>query len=343
MKTMKKRDISYEIIRVIAMFFIVFDHNLSTYLPKDITTFLEPFFVVGVTLFFMLSGKFAFKLNLEDKSLYKKYYWKKVIGLIVPMLVYMAIKNWHVMVYNQHLTVTPLSYIKHFGIALVNGFSYMEYWFLYTLIALLVAVPFTARMMQNLRAEDKKAFLAVSTILATLSMIIPSFLNVKFAIDYYFIGNIFFFFAGYIVEDIFSTKTAKRNLYITGFLSLVMTLLMVKLGLTNGYKSYSPFYMYFTLAMFTVIHELGKKIPAKFEKLVLLLGKHSLGVYMIHMIVLYAVNDAKIFPGNIIGFLASTILIIAISTIISIVLDNTIIKWLQKLTIKIFKLENVVK
>ena len=84
----KKRDVSYELIRVLAMLFIVFDHALNSYLAPDVTKFIEPFVAVGVTLFFMLSGKFAFRLNLEDKSLYKKYYWKKIIGLIIPMLVY---------------------------------------------------------------------------------------------------------------------------------------------------------------------------------------------------------------------------------------------------------------
>ncbi len=343
-KTKKKRDVSYELIRVIAMLFIIFDHNLNPFFnDAEITKYLEPFFVVGVTLFFMLSGKFAFRLNLEDKSLYKKFYWKKVIGLIIPMLVYMAIKNWHVMWYNQGLTVTPRSYLEHFGIAFLNGFSYMEYWFLYLLIALFVAVPFTAHMMQSFKEKDKKAFLIVGGIMSTLSTFIPILFKVPFAIEYNFIGYALFFYLGYIIEDIFKANSAKKRLYITGLLGFVATLIMIKIGKVDGYKSTSPFYLLFTIASFVGLHELGKKISEKFERIIFLFGKHSLGVYMIHMMFLYAINDLKFFPEGIIGYIGSTITIIVISLCASFILDNTIIKWLQKATIKIFRLENVIK
>ena len=340
---MKKRDISYELIRVLAMFFIVFDHNLNSFFDKDVSTILEPFFAVGVTLFFMLSGKFALKLNLEDKSLYKKYYWKKVIGLIIPMLVFMAIKNWHVMAYNQHLAVTPISYLRHFGIALVNGFNYMEYWFLYTLIALLIAVPFTARMMQNLKPKDKKAFFVVSFVMSTLSVVIPTVLKVDFAVNYYFIGHTLFFFLGYIIEDIFEKDSAKKKLLIAGLLSFIATIMMVKIGKTSGYKSFSPFYILFTSMMFIWIHELGKKLPEKLEKPILFMGKHSLSVYMLHMMFLYAIRDLKIFPINPFGYIGCTIAGIIVSLIAGWIIDSIIVKLLQKLTIKIFRLENVLK
>ncbi len=340
---MKKRDISYELIRIFAMCLIVFDHNINPFFGKENGKFVEPFLAVAVTLFFMLAGKFAFKLNLEDKSLYKKFYWKKVLGLIIPMLVYMAIKNWHVMAYNQHLAVTPMSYIRHFGIALVNGFSYMEYWFLYVLIALFIAVPFTARMMQNMKLRDKKAFLIVSTIVATLSVAIPSVLKVDFAVDYYFLGYTLFFYIGYIAEDIFEKETAKKKLYVAGLLCFIATLVMVGLERKSGYKSYSPLYLYFTTAIFIGLHELGKKLPEKSEKFILFVGKHSLGVYMIHMIFLYTINDLNFFPENALGYILSTLSVIIISVIASAIIDNTIVKLLQKATVKIFKLEDVIK
>ena len=340
---LKTRDLSYEFIRVLAMIFIVFDHNLNSYIQGDLSKYIEPFFVVGVTLFFMLSGKFAFKLNLEDKSLYKKFYWKKFIGLIIPILVFMAIKNLHVMVYNWHLSVTPISYLRHFGIALVNGFNYMEYWFLYILIALLAAVPFTARMMQSMKDRDKKAFLIVSTIFGIFQVFIPTVFKVDFAVNYYFLGYVLFFFIGFIAEDVFSSQKDKKRLYFIGLLGFIITLIMVHFGFKSGYKSFSPFYLYFTLALFIGLHELGKKIPKKFEKLIGFIGKHSLSVYMIHIIFLYIINDLNFFPKNILSYILSTFSTVIISAIIGAIIDKTIIKWIQNLFIKIFKLENVLK
>lgn len=340
----KKRDISYEFIRALAMFFIIFDHNLTPYFADaEITKYLEPFFVVGVTLFFMLSGKFAFRMNLEDKSRYKKFYWKKVVGLIIPMLVYMAIKEFHVMAYNQHLAITPSSYLRHLGTSIINGYSYMEYWFLYILIALFVAVPFMSHMMQSFKKEDEKAFFIASLVMSTLSTIIPTLFNLNFAVEYYFIGYVFFFYLGFIAEDIFEKASAKKKLYIVGVLSFVATLLMIKAGKTFGYKDVSPFYLLFTLASFIGLHELGKKLPQKSEKFIAFLGKHSLGVYMIHMIFLYMINDFNFFSKNPLGYLLSTISIIVVSVVASLIIDSTIIKLLQKFTIKVLRLEKVIK
>jgi len=326
----KKRDVSYELIRVLAMFFIVFDHALNSYLAPDVTKFIEPFVAVGVTLFFMLSGKFAFRLNLEDKSLYKKYYWKKIVGLIIPMLVYMAIKNWHIMVYNQHLEVTLGSYVRHFGTAFVNGFSYMEYWFLYLLIPLLIAVPFTARMMQNMKLRDKKAFLIVSLVLSTITMIVPNVLKMDFAMDYYFIGYIFYFYFGYIIEDIFEKESAKKKVYIAGLIGFIATIALVVLERKTGYKSFSPFYVFFTSAMFLGVREIGKKIPKKLEKLVTFIGKHSLGVYMIHIMFFYIIRDLHFFPENAFGYIGCALATATASIVASFILDSTVIKLLQK-------------
>lgn len=349
----KKRDLSYEFIRIFAMLLIILTHEINTYLGKGSTlaTCMEIFTAVGVTLFFMLSGRFAFKLNLEDKSLYKKFYFKKIVGLIIPMVIYMLIKNWHVMVYNQHLSVSFTSYFKHLGVAMINGFSYMEYWFLYILIALFIAVPFTARMMQNLTRRDKKAFIIVALIFTTLSTFIPEIFHVEFAVKYYFIGYVLFFFVGAFIEEFFTRKSARIKLYLLGILSFVMTCVLCLNGIKNGYKSFSPLYFIYTTAMFIGLHELGRKITtwggssenSITNKIIATLGKHSLGVYMFHMIVLYFINDLNFLPSGIFEFFAAGIIVCIISSIVCLILDETIIKWCQKIFIKIFCLKNVIK
>lgn len=339
----KSRDLSYEFIRVFSMFLIILDHELSTYTSPEASKIIEPIVAVGVTLFFLLSGRFAFKLNLEDKSLYKKFYWKKILGLIIPMLVYMLIKNYHVMVYNKGLEVHPMFFLTHFGVALVNGFSYMEYWFLYTLIALLVAVPFTARMVQNMQKKDKKAFLIVGLIFGTLSTYIPLVAKVDFSVAYYFIGHCLIFYAGAFIEEFFETKKSRAVLYCAAIPCVIINTALAYFGYKSGYESTSPLFFVFTTAAFIALHELGKKLikdPKKpFGKVIEFLGKHSLGVYMIHMIFVYHLNDMHIIPTNFLGLFISSIIITIVSVAAAFILDSTIIKFLQKLTTKIFKLE----
>ena len=345
-----KRDLSYEVIRVLAMVLIVLTHEIGPYLGDNptLSSFTEVITVVGVTLFFLLSGKFAFKLNLEDKSLYKKFYWKKFIGLIVPMLIFMLIKEAHVLVYNKGLELHPKFFAHQFLLALFNGFNYMEYWFLYILIANFLAVPFTARMVQNFKDRDKKAFLTVGLILGTITTFLPHILGVNFEISYYFIGYTLLFYSGYFIEDLFKTEKSKKKLYLVGLFSLIITLVLVQLKITNGYKSTSPFYFFYSVALFIGVRELSKKFFEKkprelLEKVVLFIGKHSLAVYMLHMIVLYFINDLITFPKNFFGWILSSCLVIIASLAVSWILDVTIVKWVQKLFIRVFKLEKVLK
>lgn len=180
----KKRDASYEEVRVLAMCLIIFDHQINAYLGdnKLLSSCLEALLCVGVTLFFMLSGRFAFNIDLKDKHLYRNYYLKKFINLIIPVLIYMMIKEVHVIVYNKGQALTLSRYVRGLIVSLVDGFDYMEYWFLYTLIANLLVVPFTARMVQNMKRDDKRAFLIVSMVFATLSTLIPIVCKVEFRV-----------------------------------------------------------------------------------------------------------------------------------------------------------------
>lgn len=341
-----QRDLSYEFIRVVSMILIILAHEIPNYLGQfsRLGVYTELVTNVGVTLFFMLSGKFALKLNLEDKHLYKKYYWKKVIGLIIPMLVYMAIKNWHIMVYHKHLTVTPGFYVHHFLLSLFNGFSYMEYWFLFVLIALLASTPFTARMIQNFKRRDQIAFTIVGLIFGAITTFLPHLLDVEFAIKYEFIGYALFFYIGFFIEDFFKEKSACKKLYLIGLLSLIINCILTHFNIRNGYKNTSPFYFTFTVATFIALRNFAQYLMTKhasplLDRLTIFLGQHSLGVYMIHMMFLFTFNDLNLLPRNLFGWLLSTLIILVISVIASFILDRTIIKLLQKLCIKIFRLE----
>lgn len=58
-----QRDLSYEFIRVVSMILIILAHEIPNYLGQfsRLGVYTELVTNVGVTLFFMLSGKFALK------------------------------------------------------------------------------------------------------------------------------------------------------------------------------------------------------------------------------------------------------------------------------------------
>lgn len=71
---MKKRDLKYEVIRVFSMIFILAIHEINTFVDKNSMLYyvLATIFMTGVPCFFMLSGKFAFNIDYEDKDYLKK-------------------------------------------------------------------------------------------------------------------------------------------------------------------------------------------------------------------------------------------------------------------------------
>jgi peptidoglycan/LPS O-acetylase OafA/YrhL len=197
-------------------------------------------------------------------------------------------------------------------------------------------------MIQNMKKRDRKAFFVVGMIMTTLITFIP-LLGVEFRVKYFFVGHILLFCLGSMIEEIFESEKSRKILYIIGPVAeLINVFLITVLHYSNGYKETSPLYIIFAISLFLIIKNVVK-IPAKSEKLILFLGKHSLAVYMTHCMVIYTLRDLTNLPHGVGSFMLASIMVLAISELIGFVIDSTIIKWLQNLTIKIFKLEKVLK
>lgn len=99
---MKKRDLKYETIRIVSMFFILILHEINVFADKNSLLYyiFATILLTGVPCFLMLSGKFAFDIDYNDEEYISKFYKRKFISLIIPVIVYMAIKEFHIMGYN---------------------------------------------------------------------------------------------------------------------------------------------------------------------------------------------------------------------------------------------------
>lgn len=79
-----KRDINIQIIRVLAMFFIIICHIVQETNNKYLIMSAQ-FFNIGVYIFLIVSGYLYSKKNIEFKSFYKKRFFK----IIIPMYIFM--------------------------------------------------------------------------------------------------------------------------------------------------------------------------------------------------------------------------------------------------------------
>lgn len=233
------------------------------------------------------------------------------------------------MSYNLNQVITPYSYIRSLFVSIVNGYYYMEYWFIYELIAYLILVPFVGKFITKATKKEATIFLGIILIYNIISTFL-GYNNLEFILPYAFGGRSIFFFLGYFIDKYYNTKKEKKNIYIFGILSFIITLFLLKSGKYVNIWSYS---LTFTLisVMFYIFIRDHIKIN-KIKKVILMMGKYSLPVYMLHMIFIYTYND--LIPKGIFNnFLYHLIIIILtfISCLIcGILLEKTIIKWLKK-------------
>lgn len=292
------------------------------------------------TLFFMLSGKFAFNIDVEEENFYSKYYKNKFVKLIIPVIAYMLIKQAHLIVYNFNQELTLYAYCRKFVISLLNGFTYMEYWFLYVLIANMLIAPFIVRMLKNMQKKDFKVFFWLSVIMSCLTTYVQ-ILNIEFGLKYLFVGYTFYFYLGYFVDELFQSKKEKNMIYILGVISLIISFLQIYFNKIYSMTGTAPTFIFITLSVWMFIRDkMYVKNENKYIKnLKLFITKHSLGIYMTHYMFLYLGMDIfyNIIENKILCFLIIVCFDLLLSLIFSFIMDNTIIRFIKYLVNKIFE------
>lgn len=332
-----KRNLKYETIRVFAMICILAIHEINTFVEANsmLNYVLSTILLTGVPCFFMLSGKFAFNIDYEDKNYLLKYYKKKFLNLIIPILIYMIIKEFHVMAYNLNKEITIYTYFRSLFVSIVNGFSYMEYWFIYTLLSNILIAPFIGKFITKATKKEAAIFLAVPIIINIISTFLGYF-ELEFRLPYAFAGYSLFFYLGYFIDRFSSTKREKLFIYISGAISFAITLILLKYDKAVNIWNISPTFTMISIMIYIVIRDCVKL--GKIENIILFMGKYSLAVYMLHMIFIYTFND--IIPKEGINSFVYGFIIIILSYVSSLisgfVLENTIIKWLKNFGNKVF-------
>ena len=341
----KKREIKYEVIRVIAMIFVITIHQLDKFKPQFTNPIqhqlLSIIFLTCNGLFFMLSGKFALNFNYEEKGCYKKYYLGKFIKIIIPALFYMAIKELYLMHFTFKQKITISSFLRAYILSVVEGYIVTEYWFVYYLIANLLVAPFVARIFRKLTNKEIYLFVIIALLSNALS-VYTQWTGHVFAVPFYLSGMNLYFFLGYFIDKISSTKKQKRVLVTLGIVSYIITFICLQKGQTINVFDIVPT-MTFVVCMIYILIRDGVKIK-RMEKPILILGKYSFSIYLVHVIMMDVMT--WIFPYNegmpiSIYVILKVIMILISSLVVAVLIDNTIIKFIKNIVIKLIKIIDV--
>lgn len=284
----EQRLYSYDVVRVVAMVFVVAVHSLAVVDTTSTAGFLflavgQAVFFTANALFFMMSGKFNVRECNTDQDL-KRYYYKKIRNILLPILILFFIRTLYDLYphYESALFVGK-EYIKN----TLGAYNSIEYWFVFTLVGFLLVAPFLAKSFLSMSKFAQKVFLGIGLAYNFCVLIATNF-GIPFSWGYLFSGFAFVFFLGVYIDKLFTTKKQIMLLLLIAVASLAITVLFAWNGKIKGIHDISPFYTLIAIAIYLGILYLFRN--AKPSRIVSFMAKHSFSVYLIHMMVLMPIS-----------------------------------------------------
>ncbi len=294
-KRAKPRLMEYDVIRVVAMLFVLLLHGMTGVDHGDKYAYFYFVFVQSLcftcnALFFMLSGRFALKaFEREPEQSFRKYYVHKANTFLLPVLVFFLLRT----LYDTRAeSLTALELLTRYVKNVTGGYYAGDGWFLYTLTASLAAVPFVARSFCRFSKRQHMLFVAVGMLWNGISDICAAAGGV-FSWKYLFGGWPFYFFLGYSIEKLITEKKQIRLLWVSGAICFVATIVLSYKGTKLALHDASPIFTVLAASVYYACRELGKAIDRRhikwMQNTIAFLAKHSFSVYMSHGVLMQIV------------------------------------------------------
>ena len=306
-----KHIFSYDIIRIFAILAVIMTHCSAMvvlkFLPSAIenSSFIDAqslSFAIGnifdsisrmaVPCFLMLSG--ALMLN-EDKEIPAVKITKKIAKLFVLLLFWSAL---YAMCYHPKAFIHYLFY------------GHYHLWYLYLIIGLYLITPILRLFVKRENIKYIYYFLILSIVFQFLPQILDfAFHNTKYISKYtnifhleYVSGYTAYYLAGWLLTQDYKRILKYKNLILLILLfSVTAMFILTQIYTTRQFKAYKLFYentlilnfMYGTSCFFFIkylVEKIENKVPDYIKYFCMILGKLSLGVYLIHVSILYGIK-----------------------------------------------------
>ena len=282
-----KRETKFEVLRTVAMFFIVVYHCLThgvgdgygfnTDSPIALSNvlfsdFMLVFSSIAVNLYVMISGYFLADLNFKASRIVRTWAYACFYSFIITAL-FMA------------LTVVPFNAIS-VGKSLFP-LSSNAYWFVTQYIGLLILSPFLAVLARQLTYRQYLVLLAGGAIICL--SIIPDFpLGKRFYVAH---GNsvwsfaYLFMTAGFIKHHLKKVPMGRLSMIVVSLIVLILVCEVIG-GYKNGsislyWLNYNGLVLMLSVAVFVLVRQL--QIPERgFWNILVKAAPYTFGVYLIH-------------------------------------------------------------
>ena len=332
-KAGKKKILYVEIIRIAAILFVIFNHTKQQgfvmftlcekgSFPYWFNMFFSVITGIGVPLFFMISGMLL--LGREETI---GYVWKKRILRIAVILFVFSLIN-----YVLKNSYQPDFSVKDFFKQIYSGEVIVPYWFLYSYISFLIALPLIRRMARNMTDKEFCYLIGLQIAFNGLIFILQyrlsgGTLELNSKLSPYTLVNdvVFYPLIGYYLGNKLKNVTGKMCIYsgLLALASVAVTMYMTdyRISLTGELDESSVGFFYGSMRslqvifVFLIIRKLfeNRKMPAKLEKVIVNMGGCVFGIYLIEDIFrdgFYFIYEAM--RTGITGFIAIRIYVVFI-------------------------------
>lgn len=299
---MKNKKLYIEILRILAIFCVIFNHTGGFYLydgqivPSPqfvIYTIISIFSKVAVPLFMMVSGGL---LLSKDESIFMT--WKnrvvKMIIITVVINVFYYIHNG--IMYNMEIQFGD--FIKKLYSGTVNG----HLWYLYMFIGYLISLPLLRKMVKNM---DIKTFVYLYFVALFFTSILPTIeylcfdrvyiLNNNMRVTWIVPNMVLYPCLGYFVENKLCNVSMKKvlpSIWLANIIGIVLSCymtykLMAENPKANAQEWLSIFVSVNAFCIYITVKTIFDKIRVNrmISNVICSLGECTFGIYLLHIAV----------------------------------------------------------
>ncbi len=325
-KANKEKDLRFELIRCIAMLFVLAVHNKPNLFVED--SFLgeleESTFRACNGLFFMLSGRFALSSDFDSLREIKSFYWKRFSALLPPFIIFGTLNTLMDLIRGEESWNFAV-FVKASLKGLMGEWSGTHLWFMFTMIGFILIAPIIGKALQSFKDEVLTFFMIMIFIWIALIVFLDKDFGYKFAYSNIFYGWLFFFVLGYYENRVLQKSKHRKVFAICGLIALVANVILIKLPDTwyiSGGHDLSPIYICYVFGLYIFLKDLNiAKASGVVKKAVLFLSAQSYVIYLSHRIPHKLLADFNISSNRVISSITNFILMFTGTLVISVLFN----------------------
>lgn len=281
---MKQRIFGIDLLRVVAMIFVIVDHTIEACLGADGVTMMR--IIVGDSvLFFMISGAVLLPIEGSGKSFLIKRFKRILPPFISWSIVYLLLAF-----YFQDWTLSKL-WKEFYSLPLKPSFS--AAWFMYVLVGFYLIAPIISTWLKNTTRRWLEYFLvlwAMSTMIPYASYFVDFPQDIHDTLLSPFVGYIGYMLLGYYLWR-YPLQRESRRYQIVAWSVLLLLAVALPIRLYFFTEKYGLTYMLYDdmhinivayMAIYFILITQVKHLPHWIKVGVSRLAKLSFGVYLCH-------------------------------------------------------------